>query len=294
MKLIKFRLKKSQIRILLIAIIYLANLWLILDLTAAKIPIFGFHSIINVANSKTSSLHVNPVPEMDYRKEDLAEFLDYLVSHNFWFLTAQELYDYFIAKSKHIPAEHIGQKPIMISFDDSYKTFYTNLLPVLEHLEKKYNQKIKVVLFVNPGTLATKESKTAYNITCNNLREGVRQGFYDIQSHGLNHKRLTDLSSKDLIHEVAEAQIQLRKCTAGLDPNNTVASHIAYPYGAMNRKVEKSVSKYYLSGFLYNSRLLKLGWWLRSNYQIPRLTVNRERTPEGLIQIAERAVTIKN
>jgi hypothetical protein len=55
----------------------------------------------------------------------------------------------FLTKSQQIPPEHIGQKPIMLSFDDGYKNIYTNLLPILEKLETKYGRKVKVVLFVN-------------------------------------------------------------------------------------------------------------------------------------------------
>jgi peptidoglycan/xylan/chitin deacetylase (PgdA/CDA1 family) len=91
---------------------------------------------------------------MNYPKQDLEKFLEYLIIDNYWFLTAQDLYDFFLTKSKIIPPEHWNQKPIMISFDDGYKTVYTILLPILDKLEKKYSKKVKVVLFINPGTFA--------------------------------------------------------------------------------------------------------------------------------------------
>jgi peptidoglycan/xylan/chitin deacetylase (PgdA/CDA1 family) len=181
----------------------------------------------------------------------------------------------------------------MITFDDSYKTFYTNLLPILENLASKYNQKVKVVLFINPGTMAKSDRKTAYNITCKQLREGLEKGFFDIQSHGQNHKKLTTLSKEDLTYELEAAQLELRKCTAGLDPQKTVASHIAYPYGATNQTVEKYAAKYYKSGYLYNSRFFRPSW-LKNKYQIPRLTVNRQKPPKGLIQVAEKSLKIKS
>lgn len=196
MKLIKFRFKNFTIRIFIATIVFIASIWLILNLSAPQIPILGFHSIIDIENPDEKGIQGSPLPGMDYTKQDLREFLDYLVRHNFWFISTQELYDYFITKSKHIPPEHLGQRPIMISFDDSYKTFYTNLLPVLQDLQNKYSRKVKVVLFINPGTMAKSERKTSYNITCKNLRRGLRKGFYDIQSHGQNHKKLTELNIK--------------------------------------------------------------------------------------------------
>jgi peptidoglycan/xylan/chitin deacetylase (PgdA/CDA1 family) len=214
--------------------------------------------------------------------------LDYLVKHNFWFLSTQELYDYFITHAKKIPPEHLGQKPVMLSFDDGYKNIYTNLLPILEKLEYKYGRKVKVVVFANPGTLANYESNSSYHMTCKDLREGLEKGFYDIQSHGLNHKNLTKINTHDLINEVLNAQVELRKCTTDLDPNKLVAAHIAYPYGATNEQVQKYASKYYLSSYLYNSKIMKIGW-LSDQYHIPRLTVNWQKPASKLIQMAARS-----
>ncbi|MFB2835007.1 polysaccharide deacetylase family protein [Floridanema evergladense] len=292
MKSIKLKFKSFPLSIFVTTLLIILSGWLILDITSPKIPIFGFHSIVDTQNFQRKSINKESL-RIEYNKQDLEEFLEYLVTHNFWFISSQELYNYFISNSQKIPPEHIGQRPIMLTFDDSYKTFYTNLLPVLESIEIKYNQKVKVVLFINPGRMAKNESKTSYNITCNNLREGLEKGFFDIQSHGENHKKLTDLNTKDLIYELETAQLHLRKCTAGLDANGTVASHIAYPFGASNQRVEKFAAKYYKSGYLYNSRFFWRGW-LANKYQIPRLTVNHQKPPKGLIHIAEKALKINN
>ncbi len=286
MKSIKLIYQKFYLRILFAFLVLLATTWLILNLTAPKITIFGFHTIIDINKNGDRPFQTSQFQQMNYFKPDMEFLLDYLVQQNFWFISSQEFYDYFLTKSKQIPPENIGQKPIMLSFDDGYKNIYTNLLPILSKLEYKYGKKVKVVLFVNPGTLANYQSDSSIHMTCLDLRAGLEKGYYDIQSHGLNHKKLTDLEPQDLITELSEAQIQLRRCTKDLDPDKTVASHIAYPYGASNEKVEEYVSKYYLSGYLYNSRIMKLGW-LSSNYKIPRLTVNEGKSPSRLIQMAE-------
>ena len=278
---------KKLIRILLAILSLISILVLILNFTAPRIPILGFHSLIDLPApiNRDQNHHLQ---EIDYTKQDLAAFLDYLIQQNYWFVSTQELYDYFLTRAKEIPPEHLGQKPIMLSFDDGYKTMYTNLLPLLENLEDKYSRKVKVVLFVNPGTMSTPESKFPYHVSCNDLREGFTKGFYDIQSHGLTHKNLTEINAEDLLYEIAEAQVQLRKCTTDLDPGKVVASHIAYPYGATNEQVKAYVSKYYLSGYLYNSEIMKLGW-VRNNYRIPRLSVNWKKSPARLIKMAERS-----
>lgn len=283
---------KLYVRLGLLFLVGLAATFLYFDLTAPKIPVFGFHSLINLQNPNDRPFLKSSFKQMNYQRQDFEKFLGYLMHHNFWFLTSEELYNYFIIKSKQIPAEHVGQKPIMLSFDDGYKNIYTNLIYSLERLEKKYERKIKVVLFINPGTLADYVSNASEHMTCNDLRDGFKQGFYDIQSHGLTHKNLTKINDRDLLAELGQAQSNLRKCIADLDPEKKVANHIAYPYGASNSKVEEYASQYYLSGYLYNSKIMKLPQ-LGNHYKISRITVNDTHSPERLIKMAEKALKIK-
>ena len=280
--------RKLFLRFALGFIAFVLSSLLIIEYTAPRVPLLGFHGLIDPDAPTPQSNQV----EMDYPKQDLEALLEYLILHNYWFLTAQDLYDFFLTKSKQIPAEHWNQKPIMISFDDGYKTVYTNLMPILDKLEAKYRKKVKVVLFINPGTLAKPESVASTHLGCPELREGLQKGFYDIQSHGLNHKNLTQLTTQELETELIQAQIQLRRCTVGLDPEHKVASHLAYPFGAFNKRVEISTSKYYLSSYLYNSRILKY-CRLKNYYEIPRLTVNHKKSTQRLIKMAERAHQIK-
>ncbi len=249
-----------------------------------KIPIFGFHDIIDIQPSQARhSQDKNLIAS--YPKQDLAEFLEYLVRQDYWFLSTQELYDYFLANPPQpIPPQHKKQKKVMITFDDGYESVYTQLLPILENLEDKYGKKAKVVLFVNAGFMGDRGSHL-YHATCKELNQGLRKGFYDIQSHGLHHNNLTQLGDENLEKELYEDQKRLRKCTDGLDKTRSVASHIAYPFGATDKRVEKYIAKYYTSGYLYNSRTLKIGW-NRNKYRIPRLTVNMKKSVKNLIKLA--------
>lgn len=269
-------------------LISLAITFLLSYFTAPRIPLLGFHGIIDSEKPAPISVQRKVPPEMDYDKRDLEIFLEYLIHNKYWFITPQNLYEYFLIHSQEIPPEHLGERPIMLSFDDGYKTIHTNLLPLLEKLEKKYAQKVKVVLFVNSGTLAKSKSPYETHMRCQELREGYKKGFYDVQSHGWNHKNLTKLNNQELTDELSKAQTELRACLKDLDPMQQVASHIAYPYGDSNQKVESYASRYYLSSYLYNSRILR-SCWLRDYYQIPRLTVNRRKSPNQLIQMAERS-----
>ncbi|NDJ22171.1 polysaccharide deacetylase family protein [Nostoc sp. B(2019)] len=257
--------------------------------TEPIIPILGFHGIIDTKTS-TRRLYQG---EMNYPREDLEKLIEYLIIHDYWFLSTEDLYNFFLNKSQEISAEHRNRKPIMISFDDGYKTVHTNLLPILYKLEKKYGKKAKIVLFINPGTLASQKNADSTHLGCQELREGFKKGFYDIQSHGMNHKNLTNLPRHQLVNELLQARTELRKCTQDLDIEQKVASHFAYPYGAYNKKVKDYVSKYYLSSYLYNNQILNYGC-LKNYYKIPRLMVNRQKSTTQLIEMAQGLYQIKN
>ncbi|MEA5506152.1 polysaccharide deacetylase family protein [Halotia wernerae UHCC 0503] len=252
-----------------------------LEYTEPIVPVLGFHGVVNPKNTASES----QLGVMHYPQKDLEKLLVNLINDNYWFLTSQDLYDFFLTKAQKIPNEHRNQKPIMISFDDGYKTVHTNLLPLLSKLENKYGKKVKVVLFINPGTLARKGSKDFTHLGCQELREGLKKGFYDIQSHGLNHQDLTTLNRGQLINELVQSRTELRKCTQDLDPEQKVASHFAYPYGAYNKQVESYVAKYYLSSYLYNDEIVTYAC-IKNYYEIPRLMVNRQKSTKQLLEVA--------
>lgn len=263
-----------------------------IESSALRIPIIGFHNIIDT--QKTTDLPPNrPAFENDYTKQDLAIFLEYLFKNKYWFLSSQDLYVYFIEKSQPIPEKHLGHKPIMISFDDGYKGVQTNALPVLKKLSSIYQENGRFVLFVNPQFLGVDMGKSFLpHVTCKDLRDGYQQGFYDVQSHGFTHKNLAELNGQDLELEIYQSKLALRKCMGDLDKNKIVGAHIAYPYGASDIEVEKILPKYHLTGFLYNDRFLRLKR-LRNNYRISRITTDRNTSPRDLIWMAEKASTLK-
>ena len=277
--------KKRILNFFLAFLLTLISYQVILELITVEIPIFGFHDIVDIQNPQEILPQRRDFPG-DYSLQKLEPFLESLVANNYWFLSTQELYDYFVASpKKEIPAEYRDLKKVMIAFDDGNKSIYTHLLPMLEKLEKKYGTKNKAVVFINSGFLGPHNSLIK-KVKCQDLRDGFKKGFYDIQSHGLNHENLAKISLEALDRELSEDQIRLRKCTQDLDANQTIASHIAYPFGAVNKQVEKYVAKYYKSGYLYDSLKLKLRFWSHNKYRISRLTVNSKHSAKRLINLA--------
>ena len=257
-----------------------------------RIPIIGFHDIVDTRNPAEMPPRRLAFP-IDYTKQNFSVFLEYLIKENYWLLSSQDLYVYFINKSQPIPAQYLGRKPIIISFDDGYRGVHENALPVLEKLSLTYKQKGKFVLFVNPHFLGVDMGRDFLpHTTCNDLRDGYQKGFYDVQSHGFTHKNLTQINGKELEFEIAKSKSELRKCMGDLDKNKLIGAHIAYPYGASDREVEGLLPKYHLTGFLYNDRLFRVNR-LENNYRISRITVDKDTSPKELIRIAKRASTLR-
>ncbi|MEL7035580.1 MAG: polysaccharide deacetylase family protein [Cyanobacteria bacterium J06592_8] len=256
-----------------------------------RVPIFGFHNIVDL--EKSNQTNIKPLYfQHDYRKRRLYTFLNYLVENNYWFLTSQDLFTYFIQKSQPIPPEYLNRKPVMITFDDGYSGIHENVLPILKDLKQNYDQTVKIVLFINPGYMGVNIKDFVPHMSCDDLRDGYIRGFYDIQSHGFSHKNLTKLDIKNVELELDKAKTKLRECTADLDPNKWVAAHIAYPYGAVTWKVQKYLPKYHLTGYLYDGIMSRPNR-LRNPFQISRVPVNRYTTVHQLIRIANRATRIK-
>lgn len=255
-----------------------------------RVPIFGFHDVIDLKDSHEIPPQ-RPQFDSDYTKQNLYPFLNYLVDHNYWFLSTQDLYTYFIQKSEPIPEKYWNRKPVMITFDDGYYSAYKNVLPILKDLERNYGEIAKVVLFVNSKYMGAKMVGYLPHMSCEELREGYNWGFYDIQSHGHAHQKLTRLKFKALQEDLSLAKTSLRTCLDDLDTRGWTAAHFAYPFGEVSRRVEKAMPQYYLTGYLYDD-VISRPTKLRDPYRISRIRANLSTSPGQLIKLAEQATLI--
>lgn len=275
----KYSLWLIAINILLMACL---ALYLILGYRPFTIPIFAFH---NIVDSQKPQALPSRAASLDYSLVNFTELVKYLLDNNYWLIDSQELYDYFLTESRKIPEQYLNSKPVLLTFDDGYKSIDAYVLPLLQDLEKQYQQKIKIVLFVNPKYLIELDKKVKY-LKCDDLRKGVEQGFYDVQSHSFNHADLTKLNTQKLEAELSNSQKFLQQCLQNLPENANVARHFAYPYDRTNKQVETMTAKYYLSAYKFNGKLRHLLFW-RNNYTIPRLGVSSKDSPEDLIKFVD-------
>jgi peptidoglycan/xylan/chitin deacetylase (PgdA/CDA1 family) len=116
----------------------------------------------------------------------------------------------------------LPRRPVVLSFDDGYRSDFTHARPVLRRLGW-------------PGVL---------NLALNNLRRGditpaevralIRSG-WEIDSHTLTHPDLTTLPAAALRHELAGSRAEIRRRFG------QPADFFCYPYGRYNAAVVAAV-----------------------------------------------------
>lgn len=282
------RRRRQIVSLLLVFVLGLTLTKVIRELVTEEIAIFGFHDIVDVTNPQEMPPR-RTMGHGDYTKQNLEELLEFLVKNNYWFLSTQDLYDYFVSPNPQpIPEERKGQKRVMVTVDDGYQNAHNNIFDLAQKLKAKYGRSIEIVWFVNPpfmGKLGRDLPSGLDRVSCEDFREGLAAGFYDLQSHGANHTNLTELEPQKLDDDLSRSQNMLRECTGDLDLDRTIANHIAYPFGSADDRVESAVSKYYLSGYNYSNKTLK--GTLKNQYQIPRVSIHKNIPPQRLIRLAK-------
>jgi len=256
----------------------------IADVTTDRIAVFGFHNIIDPKQASDIPPQ-QKAEESDYFQKDFEMFVNRLVDENYWFLSAEDLYDYFVKPMPNvIPAEFRDRRPVAISLDDGYATAHKHVLATLEKVKKRTGKTVKVIWFVNPAFLGRTDTEQP-RMTCENLQEGWQAGFYDVQSHTSNHQDLTKLKPQAIRTEFKQAQDQLRNCFKKLDPKRMVARHVAYPFGKSNYQIRQLAGLYHVSGYRYDSRFLRPFPW-RDRFNLSRIPVNKTMPVNKLLKRA--------
>lgn len=142
----------------------------------------------------------------------------------------------FLINSKPLP-----DKPVVLTFDDGYEDFYTDVFPLL----KKYQMKATIYIIVNfldhPNFLSTSQ-----------LKEIAKSDLVEIASHTMNHINLRDTPSEIVKKELKESKIRLEELTG------KPIYDFAYPYGGYNEESEELVKEAgYLSAVTVHEGVLQ-------------------------------------
>lgn len=171
-----------------------------------RVPILMFH-YVEYVKDKGDTIRQS----LDTTPYTFEEEIKTLVDAGYTFMTNSELADALDAKISLPP------KPILLTFDDGYRDFYTDAYPVL----KKYN--VKATEYVITGFIGYPN-----NMTAEEIQEIATDGLVEIGAHTVDHANLKGMSEKRLVYEVEESKKTLEHLTG-----KPVVS-FAYPYGAFD------------------------------------------------------------
>lgn len=120
--------------------------------------------------------------------------------------------------------KELPEKPIILTFDDGYGDFYTDVFPIL----KKYQ--MKATAYIVSGVL----DKLNY-MTKAQVKEIAESGLVEIAAHTVSHKNLKFVSEETARFEIQASKVQL-ETLIGKEVKN-----FAYPYGGLSDVAEQLV-----------------------------------------------------
>ncbi len=156
-------------------------------------------------------------------------------------------------------------KPVLISFDDGYRSVYEHAYPIL----REYG--LKMTLFLTAGKVGTRPGIYDY-ITWDDIREMQEAGRLDLQSHTYDAHYLADGQAVLTVWDREQIQADSsRLARAFQDHGIAPARAYAYPYGAYDEEVVAAVAgDGFDLGFTVAEGMVERG---SDRYTLPRLTV---------------------
>ncbi len=199
-----------------------------------EIPKDVQESIENVAPTKTLRVPILLYHYVEYAKDQgdtIRKSLDIvpytfeqeiktLKDDGFSFITTKDLADALDDETV------LPSKSVILTFDDGYRDFYTDVFPIL----KKYQ--VKAVAYVVPNFLGRPN-----NLDIWQLKEIAKSGLVEIGAHTMDHSYLAGLPLKKVRYEVEESKKYLEKLLG------IKIVSFAYPYGAFDNQAIDVVKK---------------------------------------------------
>jgi peptidoglycan/xylan/chitin deacetylase (PgdA/CDA1 family) len=183
-----------------------------------RIPVLLYHRVDTEAESQWRRFCVAP--------ENFADQMRWLAHQGFTTIHLGQLLDYYHHGSPVPP------NPIVITFDDGYFCNYSRAFPILQ----RHGFGATVFLACNllrHDSAKPNEGRTSF-MSWPEILEMRRAG-WEFHSHGLDHRRMTELTRDELIAEIG---ISRQRLTARL---GRPVEFFCYPFGQFNAEVQKVV-----------------------------------------------------
>ncbi len=220
-----------------------------------RVPILLYH-VIEAPRPETPNPHLWVSPAR------FAEQMRYLAAHGYEVVTLQEAYDYWHGAA-------LPRKPVVVSFDDGFRSHSTRALPILARLGWAGTLNL-TLSHIGRGGLALSPRR---------VRRLIAAG-WELDAHTVTHPLLTGLDSARLRAELAGARRTLQR-RFGVPVN-----FVAYPVGAYDSRVVAAVRR---AGYL-GATTTEYGLaWIGERFELDRITVSGGDTVAGFAAKLEGA-----
>ena len=176
--------------------------------TAVRAPIFMYHYIEYVTDKNDTIRR-----KLDITPDILTSQIETLKSAGYTFINPTDL-NLAISGKRKLP-----QKIIMLTFDDGYMDFYTNVYPILK------KEQVKGTVYVIPNFLDRPNFMFTFQ-----LKEVAKSPFVEIGAHTMDHLWLKGIDKQKARYEIGQSRISLQKIL------NLPIDSFAYPYGAFDQQ----------------------------------------------------------
>jgi peptidoglycan/xylan/chitin deacetylase (PgdA/CDA1 family) len=178
---------------------------------ALRIPIFLYHYVEYVQNDPgRQKLNIPP--------NILTAQIETLKKAGYTFVTPDDL-ALALAGGKKLPV-----KVAILSFDDGYMDFYTDVFPILQ------KEQVKAVAYIVPNFLDRPNFMFTFQ-----LKEIAKSPLVEIGAHTMDHYALAGMYAKTATYEVAQSRKTLQEML------HLPINSFAYPYGSFDQSAMKVV-----------------------------------------------------
>ena len=161
------------------------------------IRVLLYHSIDKAIDTDTMGLRISPD---DFRRQ--------MRSLRHWGYDVVSIYNIF----DKLPSRNSSKKKIILTFDDGYKDFMNNALPILE----EFNYPATVFVSIEYLQQAKKETIPDYwnawdKMSWDELKTIATNPKITFGSHGYHHSKMTEITKQDMTKEIKKSKLILEK-----------------------------------------------------------------------------------